>query len=265
MKAALYVAGRVVVADSHLACFQTLTEEEKDADMDSGFYDSDTGQFISDNERSVFDDKELYLVRHAQAACPDEHDPDITEEGAEQVRIAAHCLLKRNLSGFQGVASPMLRCLRTASILNNMLGIKFAIIPEIMEIPSFLKGDEVFKLKNRSRMFPQFEWPCSGEWHVMHETKTDFYGRVKDTLHQMPSHSIVVTHYGYICLTAKIALSKKILQEGFPPASVTYFHRHDAERLGWTHEEVSEDRSATADRQARRSDGSTGSHPGELV
>jgi hypothetical protein len=200
MKAALYVAGRVVVADSHLACFQTLSEDEQNADMESGFYDSETGQFISDNERRVFDDKELYLVRHAQAACPDDPDPDITEEGAEQVRYAACCLLKQNLCGFQGIASPMLRCLRTACILHNLLGIRFTIVPEIMETPPYLKDDEVFKLKNRCDMFPQFEWPCSDEWHVMHETKNDFYGRktpfyssapgsrrpAKDTLHQMP-------------------------------------------------------------------------------
>jgi broad specificity phosphatase PhoE len=250
MRAALYVSGRVVTGDSHIACFEKLTESEQDQVTDSGFFDCESGQFISDREREVFDEKEMYMIRHGQSTCPDEPDPDITPDGICQVQQAVDCLATQDLREFIGFTSPLLRCLQTANILHNSLGIKFHIVPEIMETPHFLEPEEIFKVKNRSHMFPQFDWPTSQEWHVLHETPLDFFKRVKETLQQFPCHSILVTHYGFICLTAKLALCKAVLKEGFPPASVTYFHRHDGKRLGRTNEKIHEDRPSFADRKA---------------
>lgn len=252
MRAALCVAGRVVVADSHLACWQKLSEAEQNADLDSGFYDPDAQRFISDKEQELFDDKELYLVRHGTVADTHDRDPDMDEAGEQQVYRMAQFLCTRNVEQFVGVTSPLLRCLKTAQIISEVLGIHFEIVPEVMESPTFLKSGNIFKLKNRSADFPQFDWPTSKEWHVLPETQHDFYERVKDTLQRIPPRSIIVTHQGYICLTAKLALAKKLFTEGFPPASVTYFHRHDAQRLGWTDEEVLQDRPEAEYRQAGR-------------
>lgn len=250
MRAALCINGRVITGDSHLACFEKLSTDEQNGNMDSGFYDCESGQFISENEREVFNEKQLYFVRHGQSIDPDLPDPDIAQDGEQQVHKAACCLSNQKLSNFCGFTSPLLRCLRTASILQRLLGIHFQVLPEIMETPHFLNDGEIFKVQNRSTQFPQFEWPLTKEWHVFPESSLDFYVRVKETLQQFPSHSIVVTHFGYICLTAKIALCKTILSEGIPPASVTYFHKHDGRRLGQSDAEISENRPTFEDRKA---------------
>lgn len=249
MKAALYVAGRVVVGDSHLSCLSMLQDHELDGELDSGFYDDETREFISEREQRIFDNKELYLVRHGHYLGDHELDPDIDGEGEGQVRGAAEVLRGRDLADFAGVTSPLLRCLRTASILQELLGIHFRVVPEVIETPHFLDPGKVFKLKNRSRDFPQLDWPTSKEWHVLPETEHDFLLRVKDSLQRMPTRSIVVTHHGYISLTAKISLCKNLFQGAFPHASVTYFHRQDGQRLGRTNEEILSDRPPAPDRQ----------------
>jgi broad specificity phosphatase PhoE len=263
MRAALYVSGRIVVADSHLACYQTLSEAEQHSDLVSGFFDPETQQFISDEDRCAFYEKELYLIRHGKAANTSDPDPDISDDGVREAEQAAAHLAYQDLHDFVGIASPLLRCLKTAALLQKILHIHFEIMPEVMETPNFLQDGEIFKLHNRSHDFPQFDWPHAKEWHVLPEHTGDFYGRVKDTLQRLPARSIVVTHYGFICLTSKIALCKAILQQGIPTGSITYFHRHDGKRLGKTDEEVLQDRPEDQDREARRSDPRTASHPGQ--
>jgi broad specificity phosphatase PhoE len=232
LKAAISICGRVVVADNHLACFQQLSHVEQKCDLDNGFVDLETNRFISDRDKSCFHHKELYLVRHGETDSQDDADPDITEQAQQSIESTASLLNSRNIRSFEGITSPLLRCLRTAAILNRILGIRFRIMPEVMEAPKFLKNQETFTFKNRSTSFPQFDWPASKEWQVKSETTHDFYDRVKETLQQIPTKSIVVTHYGYINLTAKLSLTKQVIDAGFPPASVTYFNKHDVQRLG---------------------------------
>lgn len=238
MRAALYINGKIVTGDSHLSCWQRLSEEEQNSSIDSGFFDQDSGQFISEHEREFLDKKELYMVRHGHSVPCDDPDPDIDSQGILQSNRVAEILSRQNLDGFCGITSPLLRCLRTASIIKDALGITFTVVPEIMETPHFLKNKEVFKLKNRADDFPQFVWPSSHEWHVLPETPLDFYRRVKDVLHNIHDHSIVITHFGFINLTAKIALCKQLFSNNFPLASITYFYKHDCKRLGWTNEEI---------------------------
>ncbi len=250
MKAALCVHGRVVVGDSHLACFQELTKEEQNADMVSGFFDCETKHFISEEDRRGFYDKELYLIRHGKCDDPDQPDPDISAEGEFQVRKLAALFSGENIQTFEGISSPLLRCLRTAQILQKVLNLHFTVRPDVMETPTFLKDNQVFRLRNRSQMFPQFDWPTSQEWHVIPESGEDFFARVKETLQHLPPRSIVVTHYGYICLTAKMALCKKAVNDGFPTASVTYLFKSDVRSLRWQDAEILEDRPPAADRKA---------------
>jgi broad specificity phosphatase PhoE len=250
MRAALCIAGKVVTGDSHLACWQNLSDEEMNGELDSGFYDEQSGQFISEKDSEFLDKKELYLIRHGHPAPSDDPDPDIDEEGEAQVYQAAEILAAQNVGDFVGVTSPLLRCLRTAEILRRVVGINFHIIPEVMESPFFLQNNVTFMLENRHRLFPDFNWPCSKEWHVLPETPSDFLQRVKETLHQLPEKSIVVTHFGYLRLTAKITLCRKLFTDEFPPASITYFYKHDCKRLGWTDEEVLQNRPKAEHRQA---------------
>ena len=250
MKAALYVSGRIVVGDSHLDAYRKLSESEKDGDLVSGFFDHCTEEFVSDMEKDHFYNKEMFLVRHGKSQNPSEPDPDISEEGVCQVQELVTQLSDGNLGDVVGITSPLLRCLKTAEILSKYLGIRFQIIPEVMETPTFLGEYDVFKVRNRSRQFPQFDWPTSKEWHVVHETPHDFLERVKETLQHLPTKSIVVTHYGYICNMVKLALCDKkaelLVEQGIPPASVTYINRQDVQCLGRTHAEIHQDRSETS-------------------
>lgn len=234
MKAALFVAGRIVVGDSHLAAFQSLEDSEKDTDLVSGFYDNSTGEFVSDLEHDHFFDKQLFLVRHGEVSNHNEADPEISAEGISQAKRAAQCLTEQNVSDFTALTSPLLRCLRTAAILQDILGIQFRIVPALLETPT-LSNCEVFKLRNRSEAFPQFEWSSSREWHVLPETHEDFRDRVLGTLRHLPSKSIVVTHCGLICYMAKFALCEQkanpLLEQGIPPASVTYINKQAVQRL----------------------------------
>lgn len=254
MKAALYVSGRIVVGDSHLDAYRKLSESEKDGDLVSGFYDGETEEFQSDMEKDHFYDKELFLIRHGRAEDPAAPDPDISDEGICQVQQLASELCGRNFCGVEGITSPLLRCLRTASILQERLGIHFRIVPEVMETPHFLDEYEIFKVRNRSRQFPHFDWPTSKEWHVVHETPPDFLERVKDTLCHLPHKAIVVTHYGYICHMVKLALcdakAQLVVEQGIPPASLTYINRQDVACLGRTHAQILQDRPQTAHREA---------------
>lgn len=238
LRAALSVCGRVVVADSHLACFQKLSNDEQNADLDSGFLDEETNEFISEHDRSEFYQKELYMIRHGETAGCEDPDPDLSEHAVDAITAAANILRGQNLCAFEAITSPLLRCLRTATILQQILGIKFRIAPEVMECSSNFYHLDTFRLKNRASSFPQFDWPTSKEWHLLPETQHDFYARVKETLRHIPAKSIVVTHYGYINLTTKLSLTKRVLDEGFPHASVTYFKGSDVKRLGCTNEEV---------------------------
>lgn len=231
-RAALYVCGRIIIADSHVSAFMQLSESEKDdGGLVSGFFDPETQEFVSDEDRDHFYDKEMYLVRHGKSCNPSDPDPDISEEGQEQAAKVAYCLWSKNLQGFTGYTSPLLRCLRTADAIHRLIGIEFQIVPELVESP----GDDVFKIRNRSSQFPQFEWPSSCEWHVLQETPVSFLQRAKDALLQLPGQSIVVTHFGLIHNMAKLALcddkAEIVAEQGIPPGSVTYINRQRVLRL----------------------------------
>lgn len=54
--AALYCNGRLVTGRSHLDAWEQLSEEEKEGQITSGFFDLDTKEFMSDLE--ICDEKE---------------------------------------------------------------------------------------------------------------------------------------------------------------------------------------------------------------
>lgn len=54
--AALYCNGRLVTGRSHLDAWEQLSEEEKEGQITSGFFDLDSKEFMSDLE--ICDEKE---------------------------------------------------------------------------------------------------------------------------------------------------------------------------------------------------------------
>lgn len=237
MRTALYIGGRVVIGDSHLDAYHKLTEAERldDEHLVSGFYDPETNEFVADMEKDHFYTKEMYLVRHA-TPCRSDGDPDLSDEGIEQIRAVAQEMSAYNFDGFTGISSPMLRCLRTSAILSEYLHIEFCVLPEIIEPPILSEQEDVVRVHSRADQFPDFKWPNSCEWHVSDESYHEFLDRVKNTLRHLPSKSIVVSHTGYIFSVVRAALcpqkAEMLAAEGLPPASVTYINNQNIKRLG---------------------------------
>lgn len=226
-RAALYVEGKIVVADSHVMAFMQLQETEKNGNIVSGFFDPDTEEFDSDLVDDHFYNKELILVRHTQT-LHDGPNPHLSEEGKVEAEKIAHRLKDYDLSDYQGLTSPFNRCLETAEILHERLDIPFSVEPEIGETPDFLKENENCLLQNLCCQFTTFDWP-SGNFLLQNETKDQFRDRTKRVLQRIPHRCIVVTHFGIIYNISQIALcprkAEKLLSTGVPKGNVAYINK----------------------------------------
>src|ERR1700761_1225293 len=118
-RAALFVQGRVIVADSHLLAFETLTLAEQTEHIVSGFLDENTGEFDSDLPADHFFNKEMYLVRHGEVESQGEPDPPLSQYGIQEAQRLAQIVVDKKLSDFQFFTSPLLRCLQTAEIFSR--------------------------------------------------------------------------------------------------------------------------------------------------
>jgi broad specificity phosphatase PhoE len=233
-KAALYVHGKIVLGDSHLEAFQKLTVGEQDEDLVSGEFDTDTEEFNSEMPDDHFYDKEMILLRHGLAEDAAEPDADISEVGIQQVHKLASLLVQTfEPKQFVGITSPLLRCLKTSLIIHEILDVQFKIQSSVMETPLFLEDDQQYRLQNHHDKFPQFDWFTHEDWILTKETSRNFIDRTKQALQHFPHRCIVVTHLGFICNIARLALSEN-KAANIPPASITYICQQDVKCLGRT-------------------------------
>lgn len=241
-KAALYIQGRIVVADSHLEAYRklTLVEQESDA-LVSGFFDQSTDEFCADCEKDHFFNKEIVLIRHAAISDTEHPDPEISDVGFKQAENIAKSLDVFPIDEFCFLSSPMLRCLQTANVLSETLGKKIKVDPQLAETPSFLEDGETFCVQNRSRIFPNLLWEFSNDMILKKESSAEFLARTLKVLHSLPRKTIVVTHFGLICNMTRLALcdysARKVVDRGIPPASVTYINKEELTCLGSHHAE----------------------------
>ena len=233
-KAALYVHGRVVTAESHLAAFEALTLKERKEYIVSGFIDEETGEFDSDLAHDHFYNKEIYLVRHGDAQTNENPDPPITEKGTKQAKELAETLSKKNLSDFFCITSPLLRCLQTAQIFNEICGLKFVVDLSLIETPHFLNDpSQSFWLKNRCHEFSDFNWLYKHDWRIRYESKPNFNKRVRYILEHLPEQSFLISHFGVIMSMASFALcGDKAMEHGVPTASLTHIDNQEIKCLG---------------------------------
>jgi broad specificity phosphatase PhoE len=236
-KAALYVHGRIIIGFNHGDAFGKLTEIEQHEFIVSGFYDPDTEEFEADSTEDHFYDKDIYLIRHAKVQDQDNPDTQISEAGAKQVEKLGSFLLRTlDLKEYTFLTSPFLRCLQTAQILHQVAGLKFEVVPNVMETPTDCCVS-TFCLKNHKDQFPEFEWPTSQDWHLKPETPETFLDRTRQTLHGLPHKAMIVTHFGTIFNMARLSLcdnkASTIAGDGLPPASVISINRKKMERLGY--------------------------------
>lgn len=237
-RAALYVHGRIVVADSHLAAFEALTIEERREYIVSGFLDEETGEFDSDLAKDHFYNKEMYLIRHGQVLDVDDPDPPVSEEGTRQAEQIAENMKDTDLSEFNCFSSPLLRCLQTAEVFAKICGVQIEIDLALMETPNFLAQNETFYLKNRKSYFPMFHWPTPYDWLIPYETPSDFAIRTRNVLQRLPKKTIIISHFGLITNMAKMALcDEKAAESGVPTASLTHIDNQEVKCLGRTYRE----------------------------
>lgn len=227
--AALCVEGRIVVGSSHLDAYEKLTTSERDAsDFVSGVFNSDTSEFEADCQSQHFYDKEILLIRHAAVLDPNNPDSPISEAGIKQARLLAYTI-NVDLNEFVGLTSPLLRCLQTSQIIQEVLDNKFQVEPQLAERPGFLEEGESFSVPSRQDKFPEFQWPTSDEFTFASESPHYFLDRTEQILHRLPRKSILVTHRGFICNLVRLALNngqaQVIENKGVAPASTIYINR----------------------------------------
>lgn len=194
--AALYTNGKMVTGCNHGDAFSKLSVAEQDGDLESGFYDPETGKFFTDD--CEFYMKQILLVRHGEAegCCPED---DLTEIGILQARKTAEFLCQNyDLAEFEAFSSPYLRCRRTADIIARITGLTFCTDVRICE-----RGEE--------------------------EEACDFVSRIDDTLIHSPAKTIFISHSDFIVNFAERAVRQRITEcERMPGGAVTFI---DAKRL----------------------------------
>ena len=230
---ALYIRGRIVTGNSHSAAFAELSEDEKASDdIASGVYDPETGEFNGYMEDEHFYEKEIVLMRHAEPE-DDGPDPGLSPQGCEQVRGVIPYLKKLDLSRFTCKCSPMLRCLQTASIIQEHVGVRFCVDPYLLEPPPFLKSGEKYYIPARCRDFPDYQWPYNDGWVIEWIERPAFNQHVGNVLRYLPPKTIIISHSGFVISMARLALCEKtVLKCGIPTASLTHIENREVRCLG---------------------------------
>ena len=236
-RAALYVAGRIVIADSHLQAYESLDEQERNESIASGVLDSETAEFVADLARDHFYNKQIILIRHCQTEDESQTDPALSSDGWEQAWKLSDCLQRMglDLSEFSGITSPFLRCLQTCSALNRNLRKTFRVDPDVMETPTFLREGQNFYVHNRAILFPDMDWHNTEDWVCGYESREDFKNRIKQVLHNIPEKSIIITHYGLIKKMVQFATCQEQVERvkmDIPQASITFIDRLKVECIG---------------------------------
>jgi broad specificity phosphatase PhoE len=197
--AALYTGKKVVTGACHGDAFNRLSVEEQDGELHSGFYDPETGSFVSDDK--TFYNKELVLIRHANVFEGD--NPGITPLGEDQCRQSSKLLQDNfDLVDFFFFSSPCQRCVETATSIVQGTKIDFSI-------------NNMLQDKNEK------------------ESPHHFLLRLKEILFTLPQKSIVISHCNCIIHLAQMVSGlEDITTSNFwigeiPHCSIIYVRGHD--------------------------------------
>ncbi len=191
--AALLVNGKVFTGTNHGEAFGKLTIEEQDGEIESGFLNESTGEFLGENE--------MYLIRHGQAETG-HWDSAISSIGIIQAEKTAEYLCQLQLNEFQGYVSPYWRCLQTADIISKKTGIRFRVLTEIRE-----KGEQIEFIPARKSDFPNFYWPEDNSWNFQMEERTSFLQRIQRAVQILLAKCIVVSHCDFILNMTQMSVS----------------------------------------------------------
>ncbi len=133
---AIYLNGKVLTGITHADAYSNLSADEKQQanNIISGFLNKQTGEFLDIDNDAKFYTKETLLVRHGSISDPEDPDPQLSEDGVNEIEKIAYYLRNYvNLKGCQAIVSPSLRCIQTAEIIAYHTRLRFSVKLEIQE------------------------------------------------------------------------------------------------------------------------------------
>lgn len=199
--AALYTCGKVFTGTHHGDAFSKMNIHEKEQEIISGFFDSVTGTFITDDDEFYI--KKILLIRHATVNT--ENDPRLTGYGIDQSKFTAEFLKTSvdDISEYKVFSSTSTRCKETSTIISQYLNI-----------------------------------PCQSNEELV-DKKTDenvvnFMVRIKKILHHLPQKIILISHCNFIINAIQLTAGIKNFTEHNPEClsfcSVTFV---DNQKIIW--------------------------------
>lgn len=195
--AALCVGNKIVVGSNHGDAFSKLNHDEKIGNIESGFFDPLSGEFLT--EEYSFYLKQIYVIRHGEAEGQYFNAP-LTNTGIKQCIGCADFLLSQYIQDFEIYCSPYARCVQTAQIIS-----------EITNRPQHIL-DGLRKQQDE-------------------EPIENFCHRVNDSLAKIATKAIVISHADFIMQFVIKAVGVEFcneLKNGIPNCSVLLI---DARRL----------------------------------
>lgn len=195
--AALCVGNKVVVGSNHGDAFSKLNQDEQIGNVESGFIDTATGRFFT--EEYDFYLKQIYVIRHGQAEGQSFRD-SLTDIGIQQCICCADFLAKQQIKDFEIYCSPYDRCVQSAQIISQITNLPCQILNCL-------------------------------EKQKEEESIQNFVERVDQSLAEIAAKSIIISHADFILQFVAEAVGPDFCQEfqsGIPNCSVTLI---DARRL----------------------------------
>ena len=186
--AALFANNRAVTGMTHGDAFAKLSNAEKNGQIESGFIDSTTGKFFTEEIKIYL--KQVYLVRHGDANGQNRN-ASLTELGKLQSYSLANCFYEKDISDFDFFSSPFSRCTQTAAVVEEKTGLKFCTKENLR------KQDDT-------------------------EQDSHFVDRIIEMIDELPEKAIIVTHTDIIIHTIHQMIGTII--DKVPNCSISYIN-----------------------------------------
>lgn len=145
--AALCVGNKVVLGSNHGEAFSKLNHDEQAGDVESGFFDPESGRFFT--EEYDFYLKQIYVIRHGQSEGQSFTDP-LTRIGIQQCVACANLLVSKNVQDFEIYCSPYLRCVQSAQIISEITTCPIHTLDELQKQKEEERPEEFLKRVDHS-------------------------------------------------------------------------------------------------------------------
>ena len=213
-KAAVFCSGHVESGCHHGEAYSKLNSEEKKAfDLLINGHINEDGSFTTEMKHS---NKDILIIRHAESLnnirSTDHLDSDLSNHGEYQAHITSDYIKSFDLSGYVGLTSPMLRCLKTARYIQRKTGLKFKICTELCEV-SWVFPEDGLSIRVMADMFSDMDWSGLTQEETLHlpkETDASFVQKLSGFLNQLSAKSVIVTHGTCVMTLIELSLGAKV-------------------------------------------------------